>query len=83
MKQPTPTSARIIATEVLLPGLVEPSGLQIRERTLSAPRPGEALVQVETTGISLPNKRCGTVDILRSPPLLSFPGTTWWDVSLT
>ncbi len=42
----------VIATEVVLPGLVEPSGLQTRERALRAPRSGEALVQMEATGIS-------------------------------
>ncbi len=39
-------------TEIVLPGPVEPSGLQIHERVLPAPRPGEVLVQIEATGIS-------------------------------
>ncbi len=42
----------VIATEVLLPGLVEPEGLQIRHRTLPAPAAGQALVRVEATGVS-------------------------------
>jgi NADPH:quinone reductase-like Zn-dependent oxidoreductase len=45
-----PTS--IIATEIVLPGTVETSGLVTRERALPALRPGEALVQMEATGIS-------------------------------
>ena len=45
---PTP----VIATEVLLPGLVEPAGLQLRQRTLPSLRRGQALIQVEVTGIS-------------------------------
>ncbi len=53
MNLTTPTSSpSVIATEVVLPGLVKPSGLQTRERALSAPRPGEVLVQMEATGIS-------------------------------
>ncbi len=39
-------------TEVILPGRVEPSGLELRDRTLPAARPGEALVEMEATGIS-------------------------------
>lgn len=44
------SSTRI--TEIVLPGIVEPSGLQIQERTLSAPAAGQVLVQIEATGIS-------------------------------
>ena len=47
----TPTSARQI-TEVVLPGLVEPSGLQVQQRTLAAPDAGQVVVRVEATGIS-------------------------------
>jgi NADPH:quinone reductase-like Zn-dependent oxidoreductase len=42
----------ISATEVVLPGKVEPDGFQMRRRTLSPPAPGEVLVAVEATGIS-------------------------------
>jgi NADPH2:quinone reductase len=42
----------VLATEVVLPGLVEPAGLQIRERRLDAPRPNQALVKIEATGVS-------------------------------
>lgn len=48
MSFPSPT----IATEVVLPGLVEPSGLQIRQRPLPAPARGQALVAVEASGVS-------------------------------
>ena len=43
-----PTSA--IATEVVLPGLVETSGLYIRERALLAPHPGEVLIPMKAAG---------------------------------
>jgi len=45
---PQPT----IATEVVLPGVVEPSGLEIRRRALPPPRKGQALVRVEASGVS-------------------------------
>jgi NADPH:quinone reductase-like Zn-dependent oxidoreductase len=46
------TTETITATEVVLPGIVEPAGLQIRQRTLPPPTAGQALVQVEATGVS-------------------------------
>jgi NADPH:quinone reductase-like Zn-dependent oxidoreductase len=42
----------VIATEVVLPGVVGPAGLQLRRRALPSPRPGQALVRVEATGVS-------------------------------
>lgn len=39
-------------TEIVLPGLVEPSGLQIQQRALSGPAAGQVLVQVEASGVS-------------------------------
>src|SRR4051812_41195626 len=41
-----------LATEVVLPGVVPPSGLQLRQRAVAAPAAGQALVQVEATGAS-------------------------------
>ncbi|MEO6602287.1 MAG: zinc-binding dehydrogenase [Polyangiaceae bacterium] len=38
--------------EIVIPGLIEPSGLQVRERTLRAPGPGEVIVAMEATGVS-------------------------------
>jgi len=42
----------VTATEVVLPGKVEPSGLQLVQRTLPAPAAGQALVRVESTAVS-------------------------------
>jgi NADPH:quinone reductase-like Zn-dependent oxidoreductase len=39
-------------TEVVLPGLVQADGFEIRRRTLPAPARGEVLVAVQATGIS-------------------------------
>src|SRR3954468_9040058 len=38
--------------EVVLPGIVGPDGLQLRQRTLPAPSRGEVLVAIDATGIS-------------------------------
>ncbi|RYX97552.1 NADPH:quinone reductase [bacterium] len=39
-------------TEVVLPGIVEPSGLLISKRTLNSPSAGQVVVKVEASGIS-------------------------------
>ena len=44
--------AIVTATQVVLPGVVEPSGLQVRQRTLAPPAAGEVLVKVEAVGVS-------------------------------
>ncbi|MFF2087185.1 medium chain dehydrogenase/reductase family protein [Nocardia sp. NPDC058176] len=40
------------ATEIVLPGRVEPDGLLVTQRELPAPGAGEALVRVEASGVS-------------------------------
>ncbi len=42
----------VIATEIVMPGIVEPAGLQVRTRQLASPAPGQALVAVEASGVS-------------------------------
>jgi NADPH:quinone reductase-like Zn-dependent oxidoreductase len=42
----------VTATEVVLPGKVEPSGLRLVERALLPPAAGQALVRVESTAVS-------------------------------
>lgn len=48
---PSTISATAIK-EVVLPGLVEPSGLRVRSRMLRAPGAREALVQIDASGVS-------------------------------
>ncbi len=48
----TPAEATLTVTEVVVPGKVEPSGLRLVRRTLSAPAAGQALVRVESTAVS-------------------------------
>jgi NADPH:quinone reductase-like Zn-dependent oxidoreductase len=51
-QQANKTQTTVTATEVVLPGVVEPSGLQLRQRTLPPPAAGQALVRVEASGVS-------------------------------
>ncbi len=44
--------ASVTATEVVLPGVVEPSGLELRQRQLPPPATGQVLVRVEASGVS-------------------------------
>jgi NADPH:quinone reductase-like Zn-dependent oxidoreductase len=50
--QPAAETTPVTATEVVLPGVVEPSGLQLRQRPLPAPAAGQVLVRVEAAGVS-------------------------------
>jgi NADPH:quinone reductase-like Zn-dependent oxidoreductase len=48
----TAARAAVAATEVVLPGKVEPAGLKLVRRMLPPPAPGQALVRVESTAVS-------------------------------
>ncbi|MEC3973840.1 medium chain dehydrogenase/reductase family protein [Amycolatopsis sp. H20-H5] len=48
----TPANVLRTVTEVVLPSKVEPSGLRLVRRELAAPASGQALVRVESTGVS-------------------------------
>jgi 2-desacetyl-2-hydroxyethyl bacteriochlorophyllide A dehydrogenase len=45
-------SRAVVATEVVLPGVVEVDGLMLRSRVLAAPARGQVLVEVDASGIS-------------------------------
>ncbi len=46
----------IRTAQVVLPGLVEPAGLQVQEQIIDEPDRGQALVRVEATGVSFAEK---------------------------
>ncbi len=48
----SPSALPTTTTRVVLPGLVEPSGLQVTTAPVPAPGPGQLLVALEATGIS-------------------------------
>jgi NADPH:quinone reductase-like Zn-dependent oxidoreductase len=61
-------------TEVVLPGKVEPSGLQVRRRAVQDPGPGEALIRVEATGISFAEQAMRRGRYYGQPPFPFVPG---------
>ncbi len=63
-----------VATEIVLPGLVEPSGLQIRTRELPAPAAGQVLLKVETTGISFAEQQMRRGKYYDQPAFPFVPG---------
>lgn len=62
------------ATEIVLPGLVEPEGLLLREREVPAPGPGQALVRVEATGVSFAEQQMRRGKYYDQPPFPFVPG---------
>ncbi|WP_432993398.1 medium chain dehydrogenase/reductase family protein [Dactylosporangium sp. CA-233914] len=61
-------------TEIVLPGVVEPDGLRIRDRELPAPGPGQALVRVEATGVSFAEQQMRRGRYYDQPPFPFVPG---------
>ena len=64
----------ITATEIVLPGLVEPDGLQVRRRTLAAPGPGQVLLTMEATGVSFAEQGMRRGKYWDQPPFPFVPG---------
>nr|WP_216364730.1 alcohol dehydrogenase catalytic domain-containing protein [Rhodanobacter glycinis] len=48
--------AALMTTEIVLPGIVAPSGLQIRQATRPVPAANQVLLQMEATGVSFAEK---------------------------
>jgi NADPH:quinone reductase-like Zn-dependent oxidoreductase len=49
---PVASARAVTAIEIVLPGVVEPDGLQVRRRALPAPTTGQVVVDVDATGVS-------------------------------
>jgi len=62
------------ATEIVLPGTVEPEGLQIATRELPEPRPNQAVVRVEATGVSFAEQQMRRGKYYDQPPFPFVPG---------
>ena len=62
------------ATEIVLPGTVEPEGLQITSRELPDPRPDQAVVRVEATGVSFAEQQMRRGKYYDQPPFPFVPG---------
>ncbi|BAW03821.1 medium chain dehydrogenase/reductase family protein [Nocardia seriolae] len=64
----------IIATEVALPGRVEPEGPTVTTRELPPTRPGEALVRMEATGVSFAEQQMRRGKYYDQPAFPFVPG---------
>ncbi|XVS67993.1 medium chain dehydrogenase/reductase family protein [Actinosynnema sp. CA-299493] len=60
--------------EVVLPGAVEPDGLELRRRERPVPGPGQALVRVEASGVSFAEKQMRKGKYFDQPPFPFVPG---------
>ncbi|AYF78778.1 NADPH:quinone reductase [Nocardia yunnanensis] len=64
----------MIATEIVLPGRVEPDGLTVTERELPPPNAGEALVRMEATGVSFAEQQMRRGKYYDQPAFPFVPG---------
>ncbi|USQ86760.1 medium chain dehydrogenase/reductase family protein [Streptomyces phaeoluteigriseus] len=60
--------------EVVLPGKVEPEGLQLRHGTVPAPGPGQVVVRMEATGVSFAEQQMRRGRYYDQPPFPFVPG---------
>jgi NADPH:quinone reductase-like Zn-dependent oxidoreductase len=52
MRSQAQSTSGATLTEVVLPGLVDPDGLVVQQRPVPVPRAGQALVEMQATGVS-------------------------------
>ena len=62
------------ATEIVLPGTVEPEGLQVTTRELPGPRSDQAVVRIEATGVSFAEQQMRLGKYYDQPPFPFVPG---------
>ena len=62
------------ATEIVLPGRVESSGLQVRTRDLPAPAAGQAVLRMDATGVSFAEQQMRRGKYYDQPPFPFVPG---------
>jgi NADPH:quinone reductase-like Zn-dependent oxidoreductase len=60
--------------QVVLPGKVEPEGLQIRRRPVPSPAPGQVVVRMEATGVSFAEQQMRRGRYYDQPPFPFVPG---------
>ena len=61
-------------TEIVLPGRVESSGLQVHARDLPAPAAGEAVLRMDATGVSFAEQQMRLGKYYNQPPFPFVPG---------
>ncbi|RDG39207.1 medium chain dehydrogenase/reductase family protein [Streptomyces corynorhini] len=70
----TNSTATIRATEIVLPGEVEPDGLEVRVRDLPAPGPGQVALRMEATGVCFAEQQMRRGKYYDQPPFPFVPG---------
>jgi NADPH:quinone reductase-like Zn-dependent oxidoreductase len=61
-------------TEIVLPGTVEPDGLQVRARELPAPTEGQVVLRMDATGVSFAEQQMRLGKYYDQPPFPFVPG---------
>src|SRR5215217_471828 len=61
-------------TEIVLPGRVESSGLQVHARGLPAPAAGQAVLRMDATGVSFAEQQMRLGKYYDQPPFPFVPG---------
>ncbi|WP_432843115.1 medium chain dehydrogenase/reductase family protein [Dactylosporangium sp. CA-092794] len=69
--------SQLTTTRIVLPGIVEPEELLVRESALAAPGPGQAVVRVEASGVSFAEQQMRRGKYYDQPP---FPFTPGYDL---
>ncbi|MEV6604040.1 medium chain dehydrogenase/reductase family protein [Kutzneria sp. NPDC051319] len=64
----------VTVTEIVLPGKVEPEGLESRSRSLPAPAAGQVLVRMEATGVSFAEQQMRRGKYYDQPAFPFVPG---------
>ena len=68
------TAVTTQTTEIVLPGRVEPDGLQVRNRELPAPAAGQAVLRMDATGVSFAEQQMRLGKYYDQPPFPFVPG---------
>lgn len=65
---------RGLATEIVLPGIVDPEGLQVATRASLSPGPGQVRLAMEATGVSFAEQQMRRGKYYDQPPFPFVPG---------
>jgi len=68
------TTATTRATEIVLPGVVEPDGLHVRVRDLPAPGQGQVVLRMDATGVSFAEQQMRLGKYYNQPAFPFVPG---------
>jgi NADPH:quinone reductase-like Zn-dependent oxidoreductase len=74
MDETLPSATATQVVEIVLPGVVEPDGLQVRRRRLPSPGPGQAVVKVEASGVSFAEQQMRRGKYYDQPAFPFVPG---------